>query len=237
MQTEHESNPLLLLATATLAVLIHSIAETSCAARANAQTALTDDVALARLCISEAGWECTQTGDGLSIHEVISRAAQRGQMRYTTAARNYARRLFGAREHDVARLRWVGELTAACTEPAHWPTTITVRGRVVPHAPWASFRDRCRAVFAWAAETVRTHPSTDVDSWSICERPVHDWGGYMDRANAASQGLVPVLCVLPDEPCDEDERQRPHGANTCGTRNDFYCRPSVDPTCVNADRD
>jgi len=43
----------------------------------------------------------------------------------------------------------------------------------------------------------------------------------MDRARAERIGLVPVDCGLTDD----------------GTRNDFYCRPSVDPTCVEVDRD
>lgn len=40
----------------------------------------------------------------------------------------------------------------------------------------------------------------------------------MDRARAERIGLVPVSC----------------GADT---RNDFYCRPSLDPDCVEVDRD
>lgn len=202
---------------------------------------LTPAIALARLCISEAGWECPTSGDGLAIHEVMSRASLRNGSRYTTEARSYARRLFGARPHDVQRLRWVGELTPACSEPRSWPQTVTVtrRGvsRVVPHAAWATFRERCLEVFAWAESAVVQYPSERVEEWSICERPVHDWGGWMDRDNAENQGLVPVMCRMPEEECDEDLRQREHQPNTCGTRNDFYCRPSLDPGCVSEDRD
>lgn len=197
---------------------------------------LTPEVALMRLCISEANWECISTGDGLGIHEVIARGAMHQDIRYESYARAYARRLFGARPHDVPRLRWVGELTPACTEPEHWPLTIMVRRRdgtteIRPHARWATFRERCLAVAAWAAETVVQHAPTDVDHWSICERPVHDWGGAMDRLRASRLGLVPVLCELPPEVDENGELVRRV------TQNDFYCRPSLDAGCVLVDQE
>lgn len=190
----------------------------------NDRRPLTDVLALTRLCISEAGWECWDTGDGYAIHEVLLRGAARQGIRYTSFARAYAQRLFGARPHDVARLRWVGQVTERCEAPAAWPTTMTVRRggvvEVMPHAPWAAYRDRCLAVVARAHE-VATWSLDDVHEWGICDAPVQDWGGWMDRARAERIGLVPVLC----------------GTTEAGTRNDFYCRPSVDPTCVEVDRD
>jgi len=186
---------------------------------------LTPGVALARLCISEAGWECFERGDGFGIHEVIARGAAQQSIRYESYARAYARRLFGARPHDVPRLRWVGQLTAACTEPADWPRTMTVRRggvvQVVAHAPWSAYRQRCLEVFAHAAQVVTEHTLDDVDEWGICERAVHDWGGWMDRERAERIGLVPVAC----------------GTADASPRNDFYCRPSLDAGCVEVDRD
>lgn len=214
----------------TLAVLVSVGLLTLCVDRcpsAEAQNSLTPEIALARLCISEAGWECFDTGDGLGIHEVISRGAAQQRVRYETYARAYARRLFGARPHDVPRLRWVGQLDAACTEPEAWPTTMTVRrggvSTVVPHAPWSAYRQRCLEVFEHAAQVVAEHTLDDVDEWGICERPVHDWGGWMDRARAERIGLVPVGCGTGESPNS--------------TRNDFYCRPSLDEGCVAVDRD
>lgn len=183
---------------------------------------MTPAVALGRLCISEAGWECFDRGDGLAIHEVILRGAERDGVSYATAARNYAGRLFGARPHDVPRLRWVGALTPDCSEPANWPRTASSRNRdgtysIHPHPPWSSFRDRCLAVFARAEEVIAANPINTVDDWSVCMRPVHDWGGWMDRERAERIGLVAVDCGE--------------------TRNDFYCRPGVDPTCFEVDPD
>lgn len=183
--------------------------------RAGAQNQLTPAVALARLCVSEAGWTCFETGDGLGIHEVMLRGSARQGIRYETFARAYARRLFGARPHDVPRLRWVGELNEAGTAPASWPTTLTRRSggvvRVEPHAPWASYRARWLAVLERAREVVADLTLDDVDEWGVCDTPVHDWGGWMDRDRAARMGLVEVQC----------------GLTEAGTRNDFYCRPSV----------
>lgn len=181
---------------------------------------LTPELALARLCVSEAGWECFDTGDALGIHEVILRGAARQGIRYESYARAYARRLFGARPHDVARLRWVGELNTAGDAPPSWPTTVARRrGGVVtvePHPPWSQFRARWLAVLERARETVTVMTLDDVDEWGICDLPVQDWGGHVDRNRAARIGLVEVDCGE--------------------TRNDFYCRPS-DPTCVEIDRD
>lgn len=196
-------------------------------ATAQERRPLTAQVALARLCISEAGWECWDTGDGFGIHEVVLRGAAQQRLRYENYARAYARRLFGARPHDVQRLRWVGQLTPECSEPEAWPETMTVRrgGRVevVPHAPWSAYRERCRAVFERAAEVAREHTIDDIEEWGICDRPVHDWGGTMDRLRAERIGLVAV-------PCGTGESHQ-------GTRNDFYCRPSLDPDCVEQDRE
>lgn len=215
---------LAVFATAALAVL----AAKGCTGAAAAQNApLTPALVLVRLCISEAGWECFDRGDGIGIHEVLLRGSARQRIRYTSFARAYARRLFGARPHDVARLRWVGQITERCDAPAAWPTTMTVRRRgvvsVVPHAPWGAYRERCLAVVERAREVV-TWTLDDVDEWGVCDTPVHDWGGWMDRARAARMGLIPVSC----------------GATEQGTRNDFYCRPGAAQSeggCVVVDRD
>lgn len=66
-----------------------------------------------------------------------------------------------------------------------------------------------------AAEVVATYTIETIDDWSICMRPVHDWGGWMDRARAERIGLVAVDCG--------------------DTANDFYCRPSLDAGCMEVD--
>jgi hypothetical protein len=183
-------------------------------------------LALARLCVSEAGWDCFERGDGYAIHEVISRGAARQDMRYVSFARAYAQRLFGARPHDSARLAWVSQLDERGSAPSAWPRYAgqrTVDDVVVmtPHAPWSSFRARWVAVLERARE-VASWTLDDVDEWSICDAEVHDWGGFMDRDRAQRIGLIEIECGISDE----------------GTRNDFYARPSLlDPENLPIDRD
>lgn len=167
-------------------------------------------LALARLCVSEAGWACWDTGDGYAIHEVLLRGADRGEMRYVSFARAYASRLLGARPHDSERLRWVAGLAENGSAPPAWPRVTTRRRgdhvEVSPAPPWAHYRDRWLTVLDQAREVVATLHLDDADEWSICEGDVHDWGGAMDRERAERNGLVQVDCGE--------------------TRNDFYCRPS-----------
>lgn len=175
---------------------------------------LSPHLALARLCVSEAGWTCWETGDGYAIHEVILRGARRQGLRYPTYARAYSQRLFGARPHDSARLAWVSQLDERGSAPQAWPRMHTRRVgdvlRVEPHAPWASFRARWLAVLERARE-VSSWTLDDVDEWGVCDGVVHDWGGWMDRDRAQRLGLIPVDC----------------GVDAQGTRNDFYARPSL----------
>jgi hypothetical protein len=174
-------------------------------------------LALALLCINEAGWDCFESGDGLAIHEVLLRGAHRNRMSYAGFARAYAGRLFGARPHRVSRMHWVGELTPDCTEPPSWPRVSTRRVggsvRVVEHPPWSHYVDSCRSVMERAREVVSLSLD-NVEDWSRCESPVHDWGGSMDRDRAARIGLVEIECGE--------------------TANDFYCRPGVDIGCRDA---
>jgi len=167
-------------------------------------------LALARICVSEAGWECFDTGDGLAIHEVLLRGAERHDMTYLTFARTYSPRAVGDRP---GRLRpWIGGLREDGGEPYSWPrvtTRPTSAGlvRVEPHPPWSNYRDRWLTVLARAREVVAGYALSDVGEWSPCDGEVHDWGGAMDRARAERIGLIPVECG--------------------DTANDFYARPSI----------
>lgn len=168
----------------------------------------TDALLLARICVSEAGWDCFESGDGYAIHEVLLRGAERHAMRYETFARSYSPRATGM---APSRLRpWVAGLRADGGEPYSWPrvTTRPIPGglvRVEPHPPWVSYRARWLAVLERAREVVSWRLD-DVDEWGLCDGPVHDWGGTMDRARATRLGLLDVDCG--------------------GTSNDFYARPS-----------
>lgn len=175
------------------------------------QDRMTPALALARICVSEAGWTCFETGDALMIHEVLLRGSERRGISYVSFARSYASRVMGARPHDHPRLSWVMNLTPSGAQPQNWPETVVVRrnGQVTtqPHAPWSRYRADWLAVYSQAQDTIATSNFENIDVWSICAEPVFDWGGWMDRERAARMGLVRVDCGQ--------------------TRNDPYTRPSL----------
>lgn len=175
------------------------------------QNRMTPALALARICVSEAGWTCFESGDALMIHEVLLNGASRRRTSYITFARSYASRVMGARPHDHPRLSWVMNLSPSGEAPNNWPTMITTRrgGQVIthPHPPWSNYRSAWLDVYARAQVVVAEDTLDNISDWTICAEPVFDWGGWMDRARAARMGLVRVDCGP--------------------TRNDPYTRPSL----------
>jgi hypothetical protein len=200
-----DASDLLLLA--VIAALILAACST-----ADAQTRpISPAVALARICVSEADWQCFDRGDGYAIHEVILRGAARQRMSYVGFARAYAGATLGKRAYAPTSPRqWVAELAEDGSAPAHWPTAPRLSGprggvvRMVPATPWSSFRARWLAVLAKAREVVQ-RTLEDVRGWSPCAGEVEDWGGDMDHHRAVRLGLIPVSCG--------------------NTANDFYRRP------------
>lgn len=168
-------------------------------ARAQTHRRPTDVELLVRTTVHEAGWD--DTGDMEAIYAVLSAGAEREEIPFRSFARRYSRHLHTG---DVTR-RWASELVEACTEPPSWPEVVTVRRRgevrVVEHAPWRAYVERCRAVFD------RAHRVISGESTHRCERTPHDWGGRVDRARARRLGLLPVDC-----------------GPTVG---DYYARPSL----------
>lgn len=188
-----------------LALLLAVLLCWTSAAHGDAET---DALLLARICVSEAGWECWQTGDGYAIHEVLLRGAERHGIAYAAFARRYSPRATGA--HPSPTRPWIGDLRADGEAPSAWPRVITRRradgtAAVEPHPPWGIYRPRWLAVLA-QARVVASYALDDVDEWGSCEGPVHDWGGSMDRDRATRLGLLDVDCG--------------------DTSNDFYARPS-----------
>lgn len=167
---------LLLLAAVVLATALPS--------PARAEERLTPALALARICVSEAGWECFDTGDGLGIHEVLLRGAERHGIRYVSYARAYSSRATGRVE---SRHRpWVGHLRTDAREPDRWPP--------FPHAPWRSFRARWRRVLAEAERVVATYDLENLGEWGVCLDTAEDWGGPCDDDRAERLGLILVEC-------------------------------------------
>jgi hypothetical protein len=169
-------------------------------------------LALARICVSEAGWTCFETGDGMGIHEVILRGAERHGLSYSSYARSYSSAAGREREHMTDRARWVRELNERGTAPESWPRHTYARTqdgttRLRPAPSWGRYRERWLAVLARAREVVRAYNLSNIESWGVCQSAVHDWGGSMDRERAERLRLIEVECG--------------------DTRNDFYARPSL----------
>lgn len=156
-----------------------------------------DHVLLARICVSEAGWRCWDTGDGLAIYEVLSSGAARYGMSFSAYARHYAPRATGIRPAE-GRTAWVAQLHATGARPPAWPST----------SPWSRYRPQWLDVLE-TAEEVLSLDAARAREWSPCTSSVHDWASQAERSQerAARLGLVRVPCG--------------------GTLNHFYARPSV----------
>ena len=156
-----------------------------------------DHVLLARICVSEAGWQCWDSGDGLAIYEVLSTGAARYDVSFATYARRYTPRATGVRPSE-GRTLWVSQLQDSGARPVAWPST----------SPWTLYRPQWFDVLE-TAEDVLTLDGSRAREWSPCASPVHDWSSLSDtsRARASRLGLVPVNCGT--------------------TLNIFYARPSV----------
>lgn len=185
---------------------------TTLSAQVRERVRITPALALARICVSEAGWTCWDSGDGLGIHEVILRGAARHGMTYAGFARSYSSAAGRERLHLSERMRWIRELSERGEAPPSWPTQRYARARdgavrLLPAIPWSHYRESWMEVLARAEEVVQRYELDNIGVWGICQSPVHDWGGSMDRDRANRIGLIEVEC----------------GA----TRNDFYARPSL----------
>lgn len=175
-----------------------------------AQERISDQLALARICASEAGFpERREEGgwrfydDCAAIYSAIEFGASQMDMRWQGFARAYSGRVF---DQSLTHHRsWVAHLRPDGREPQNWPTQRFVPQRdgtvrVLAHAPWSAYREAWLALYEHAGQVIRGEVTAP------CEEPVSDWGGSMDRERAERIGLIPVQCGT--------------------TQNDFYIRPS-----------
>jgi hypothetical protein len=175
------------------------------AGAAGANEDITDQLALARICVSEAGFpqrdrrdadedgdteEWLITDDCAAIHEVLTRGAQRHRMRFQTFARAYSTRVFNPRREDTRA--YVANLTPAGGRPSGWPTDIWVRtSRGLErrsHAPWGQYRDAWLALYEHAGQVISGEIGTP------CEEDAHHWGGSMDTHRAVRAGWLELDC-------------------------------------------
>jgi hypothetical protein len=166
----------------------------ACSALAAAQPRMTTQLALARICASEAGLQITD--DCAAILLVLERGAASRGIDILDYARAYVPHAFDGSD---GRRPWISELEPSGAQPAHWPTQRFVRNgdhvEVRRAMPWSRYRQRWLDLYAYAGEVVARRVS------SRCARPPDHWGCPMDRGRqcldherAIRAGLLPVDC-------------------------------------------
>lgn len=174
---------------------------------AQAQPRIDRQLALARICASEAGlprrsddgWEIA--ADCAAIHAVLEAGAERTGLSYLAYARSYSTRVFDA-ERDDSRA-WIAHLSPTGAEPRGWPQghVLTSRGRMVAAPRWSHYRGAWLALYEHAGRILEGEVTHE------CDGAISDWGGSMDRERAQRLGMTRIECG--------------------DTRNDFYLRRSL----------
>lgn len=150
---------------------------------------LTPELALARICASEAGIQITD--DCAAIHQVLRHGARERHMDYVQFAMLYATSVFdggGSRP-------WLAELDATGTEPTRWPRVTTHRhgNRVVVSAApsWIRYRRRWLELLQHARAIVhgRVRASCEPQHWGCPQDALRQCRDH-DRAVRAGWQLV-----------------------------------------------
>lgn len=157
---------------------------------ARAAECVPDALLLARVCVSEAGWACWETGDGLVIHESFLAGAERQGTTYAAYARSYSPRATGAVPATTPRLAWVQALDEALLRPVGWPSHLPWAPEDRPRSRRRTYRARWLEVLDGARERVALELA-DREEWSVCAGLVTDWAA---RGHEPSPGLTPVDC-------------------------------------------
>lgn len=143
---------------------------------AHAQERPSFDVALARVCVAEAGWDVDDTGECAAIYDVILRRAKVRDVSTVRALLDYSDAHFD--EARPSRRPWVVGLTVRATEPRGWPRRLD----------WDRYRPRWLIVMQHAQKVIAGEVA------SPCVGRVDHWGGAMDDERARRAGLERVEC-------------------------------------------
>lgn len=163
-----------------------------------AQEPLTPELALARICVSEAGWEATD--DCAAIHHVLLRGAEHrggGRRAYVSFASSYSHRLLTG-DGQIQR-PWLRQLDTSGSEPGLWGFRRMRDGSLsrVDCPPWRAYRERWMAVLERARTLVRERRLDDADEWSPCDEEPHHWGcplPCVDHERATRAGWRQISC-------------------------------------------
>lgn len=135
-------------------------------------------LALARVCVSEAGFQ-THSNDCTLIYHVLRGRSRTGELTMGIM-RAYAGNIFDEGRRDSRR--WILHLNHAFEEPREWSETVTI--------PWSARRAGFIEVYQHAGMLVRTRPRE-----TPCGARVSHWGARGFRRELhLSQGWRLVRC-------------------------------------------
>lgn len=115
-----------------------------------------EQLALARVCVSEAGWEATP--ECAAIHQVLADRARQMEISYMAALCFYSTRTCDRGRRDPRR--WIAWLSPDLRRPRGWPDGML----------WSRYRPRWRVMLKHAGAVLRNEVE------SPCETPPHYWG-------------------------------------------------------------
>lgn len=125
------------------------------ASPARAQERIDDQIALARVCVSEVGFDATVTECAAIAAVLRSRASS-----IASGAQRYSGRVFDRNRTDPRA--YIADLDPSGREPARWPG--------LPHAPWHLYRDAWLDLYRLAGEIARGALG------HVCVAPPDHWG-------------------------------------------------------------
>lgn len=104
-------------------------------------------LALAKVCVAEAGFQ-VRSNDCTLIYHVLRTRSVTGELTLSIM-RAYAKRTFNERRRDSRR--WIVNLNHELTEPRGWAENVTV--------PWSARQEGYESVYNHAGSLVRTRPT------------------------------------------------------------------------------
>lgn len=139
-----------------------------------------DVMALARVCLHEAGWEPGDDCAGI-LSALRNRQATLGMRTLASMAHTYSGRVFDKGRTD--RRAWIPWVEDTEAEPKHWPANVS----------WPTHREKWAAIVELAGVLI--------DRPSECPG-AHAWGGRFaaDMERPLRLGWVEVDCSRGDEP-------------------------------------
>lgn len=134
-------------------------------------------LALARICVSEAGFQ-VRTNDCTLIYHALRTRSDTGEIT-TSIMRAYAPRSFNLNRTD--NHRWVAHLRSDFREPRGWRETVSI--------PWSTRREGFQQVYEHVGMLLRTHPENP------CGIRIDHWGArYFRRNRHIRNGWTPIQC-------------------------------------------